>query len=92
VLRGRPTRNHWLALDLEGTESNRDGMGVKVQTGRQVRYATTSGSYLSASDGRVHFGLGTETQATVEITWPGGKRQMLENISVDRVLKVKEPE
>ena len=92
VLRGRPNGNHWITLKLVGTRSNRDGAGAKVRTGKQWVYASASGSYLSASDGRVHFGLGSETHADIEITWPGGKREMLENAAADRVLTVKEPE
>src|SRR5262245_21308650 len=49
--------NHWLILKLVGVQSNRDGAGAKVKVGKQMAYATTAGSYLSASDGRVHFGL-----------------------------------
>ena len=67
VLGGRPLvllnpggTNHWLTLKLVGVQSNRDGAGAKVRIGKQWAYATTSGSYLSASDGRVYFGLGSE--------------------------------
>jgi enediyne biosynthesis protein E4 len=91
VLRGRPNKNHWLTLKLIGTTGNRDGMGAKVRIGKQWVYATTSGSYLSASDSRVHFGLGSETRVTVEIRWPSGKRQTVEDIPVDRIVTVEEP-
>ena len=58
-------RNHWIALDLRGVKSNRDALGAQVRltTGEgKVQYASvfTAGSYLSASDRRVHFGLGQE--------------------------------
>jgi enediyne biosynthesis protein E4 len=92
IILGRRNANHWLTLKLSGTGSNRDGIGAKVRIGRQWVYATTSGSYLSASDPRVHFGLGKDTHATVEIFWPGGKRQWLENVAADRMITVKEPE
>jgi len=92
VLRGRPNKNHWLTLKLAGTRSNRDGLGAKVRIGKQWAYTTTAGSYLSASDSRVHIGLGGDTQATVEIVWPSGKRQALEKIGADRLVTVKEPE
>lgn len=92
VLRGRPGRNHWLTLKLVGKASNRDGQGALVRIGRQWVYATTAGSYLSASDSRVHFGLGAEKSATVEIRWPSGRKQVLENMAADRVVTVKEPE
>src|SRR5258708_5202160 len=73
VLLNRGHGNHWLTLKLVGTHANRDGAGARVRIGSQWVYATTAGSYLSASDGRVRFGLGSEKEATVEIVWPGGK-------------------
>ncbi|MGI8992640.1 MAG: CRTAC1 family protein, partial [Bryobacteraceae bacterium] len=99
VLGGRPIvfanrggTNHWLTLKLIGTRSNRDGAGAKVKVGNEWAYATTSGSYLSASDGRVHFGLGPEREATIEIVWPSGRKQRLAHVAADRILTVKEPE
>jgi hypothetical protein len=91
VLMGRSGPNHWLTLNLNGTRSNRDGMGAVVRTGSQRAYATTAGSYLSASDRRVHFGLGAATSADVEILWPSGQRQILSKVGVDRILSVEEP-
>jgi hypothetical protein len=92
VLCGKANGNHWITLQLQGTHSSRDGQGAKVRIGRQWVYATTSGSYLSASDGRVHFGLGSQTRAQIEIQWPSGKRQSLEDVAADRIIAVKEPE
>ena len=92
VLLNRGGRNHWLTLRLVGLRSNRGGAGAKVRVGGQWAYATTSGSYLSASDGRVHFGLGSEKEATVEVLWPGGRRQVLEKVVADQVVTVKEAE
>jgi hypothetical protein len=92
ILYGRPNRNHWLTLKLEGRKSNRNGLGAKVRVGRQASYVTTSGSYLSASDGRVHFGLGPNAVAAVEVQWPDGKKQVLDRVPADRVVVVKEPE
>src|SRR3954452_19024401 len=71
------TPNHWLTLRLVGHKSNRDGIGavVKLLTnqGPQWVTVTTSGSYLSASDSRVHFGLGNNPVAlSIEIKWPSG--------------------
>jgi hypothetical protein len=92
LLRGHPNGNHWLTLKLVGTKSNRDAMGAKVRVGRQSVFCSNSGSYLSASDGRVHFGLGREAHATAEIFWPDGRRQVIENLAADRIVTVKEPE
>src|SRR5207302_9440958 len=57
VLMNRGGKRHWLAIKLRGTRSNRDGMGARVRVNRQTRFATTAGSYLSANDKRLHFGL-----------------------------------
>src|SRR5205807_5259270 len=51
-------RLHWLTITLHGTRSNRDGLGARVQANGQTRFATTAGSYESANDRRLHFGLG----------------------------------
>jgi hypothetical protein len=90
------TPNHWLILKLVGHRSNRDAIGaeVRVVTGKitQVATVTTASSYLSSSDKRVHFGLGTETLASaIEIRWPSGIRQTLENVRGDQILQVDEP-
>ena len=92
-----PTQNHWLTLALVGHRSNRDAIGaeVKVVTAKGSQWATvtTAGSYLSSSDKRLHFGLGSETVAgTIEIHWPSGIRQTLTDIRGDQILRVQEPE
>ena len=90
------TSNHWLTLKLVGHKSNRDAIGAEVKlttaSGSQFATATTASSYLSASDKRVHFGLGTEAIAqTIEIRWPSGTLQSLKNIKADQILQVDEP-
>jgi hypothetical protein len=91
-----PASNHWITLRLIGHKSNRDGIGavVKLVTnqGSQWVTATTAGSYLSASDPRVHFGLGTSPAAeSIEIRWPSGIVQTLTNVKGDRQVQVDEP-
>lgn len=81
---------HWLTISLHGVRSNRDGAGARILVNGQTQYATTSGSYLSASDKRVHFGLGASKQATVEIHWPSGERQILKDVPANRFLEVTE--
>jgi len=86
---------HWLDIALEGTKSNRDGIGaiVKLVTaaGAQYNHMTTSVGYASSSHGPVHFGLGAEsTVKQIEIRWPSGIVQTLQNVAADRVLSVKE--
>ena len=86
---------HWLEIALEGTKSNRDGIGAQVKvvtkSGTQYNHMTTSVGYASSSAGPVHFGLGTDSSAeSVEIRWPSGTVQTLRNVAGDRVVKVKE--
>ncbi|MDE0262598.1 MAG: CRTAC1 family protein [Bryobacterales bacterium] len=96
VLFNESEGGHWLALELVGTASNRDGIGARVrlieESGRiQYNQATTAVGYASSSDSRVHFGLGTSSGvSTVEITWPSGAVQTLENPEIDAVLTVTE--
>jgi len=90
-------QNHWLTLELVGHRSNRDAIGaeVKLATAKSSQWATvtTAGSYLSSSDKRVHFGLGSEAVArTIEIRWPSGIRQTLKDVHADQILKVEEPQ
>ncbi|HET7891927.1 MAG TPA: ASPIC/UnbV domain-containing protein, partial [Candidatus Sulfotelmatobacter sp.] len=88
--------NHWLTVKLKGKKSNRDGIGARVEllaAGRkQIAERTAGSSYLSQDDGRLHFGLGAATKAgKLTIHWPSGQEQVLEDLSVDRVLTVEEP-
>jgi len=83
---------HWLTITLRGTRSNRDGLGARVQVNGQTRFATTGGSYESANDKRLHFGLGTAKTAKVEVLWPSGAHQVLNDVRADRFLEVREPE
>jgi hypothetical protein len=92
VLMNRGGKQHWLTITLRGTRSNRDGLGARVSVNGQTRYATTAGSYLSASDKRLHFGLGSATTASVEIAWPSGSRQKIDDVRADQFLEVREQE
>ncbi len=90
-----PTHNHWITLKLVGHKSNRDAIGaaVKIVTpnGPQFATVTTASSYLSASDKRVHFGLGSENRVqTIEIRWPSGIVQTLHDVRADQILQVNE--
>ena len=87
---------HWLDIQLEGTKSNRDGIGARIKvttkSGVQYNHMSTSVGYASSSDGPVHFGLGPDRVAeNIEIRWPSGVVQTLRNAAGDRVIKVKEP-
>ena len=88
---------HWLAFKLRGTRSNRQGLGAVVRMtlpdGRVlVNHATTSVGYACSSEPLVRFGLGSHAEAKkVEIRWPGGRRQELENVKGDRMVEAEEP-
>jgi hypothetical protein len=84
--------NHWLTISLQGTRSNRDGYGARVSVNGQTRFATSTGSYLCANDKRLHFGLGSSEKATVELFWPSGVKQVLNDVRADQFLSVREPE
>ncbi len=85
------TANHWLIVRLVGTKSNRDGIGAVVKIGNQVRTMTTAMGYASSSHAGVHFGLGGSSGAVrVEVNWPSGKRQIVEDAGTNQVLVVTE--
>ncbi len=86
---------HWLDIALQGTKSNRDGIGARIKVvtsaGAQYNHMTTSVGYASSSYGPVHFGLGKDAKAKlVEIHWPSGIVQTLQDVAGDRVVSVKE--
>jgi hypothetical protein len=90
-------KNHWIMFDLRGHKSNRDGIGaaitVTTESGRTLySHVTTSVGFMSSSDRRAHFGLGSDTKIDhVEIRWPSGIVQRLENPPIDLIVKVEEP-
>ncbi len=87
---------HWLAIKLQGSKSNRDGIGAKVEVfagGKRWTQERVAGSgYLSQNEARLHFGLGSATTVDkILIHWPSGREQTLQQQPVDRVLNVEEP-
>jgi enediyne biosynthesis protein E4 len=92
VLMNRGGTQHWLTITLRGTRSNRDGFGSRVLVNGQLRFATSAGSYLCANDKRLHFGLGQSNTARIEVDWPSGTRQVLQNVPADQFLEIREPE
>ena len=86
---------HWLSCRLIGTKCNRDGFGalVTVKTGRLslLRRCGTDGSYLSASEARLHFGLGANTAAqTLTVKWPDGHTDTYANLPADHFITIQE--
>jgi enediyne biosynthesis protein E4 len=90
VLQNQGSAAHWLTIELRGTQSNRDGFGARIEVNGQWQYAGSGGSYLSASDKRVHFGLGKAERAAVKVLWPSGNEQMIPNVKADQIVKISE--
>jgi hypothetical protein len=88
-------KNHWLEVLLIGTRSNRDGIGssLKLTSEGVTQFEQSKGgaSYMSASDPRIHFGLGKRTRIeSLVITWPSGQVDKLTNLPIDQVIAIKE--
>ena len=91
-----PDHHHWLEIKLQGTNSNRDGIGARLRLtagGKsQYYYVSTASGYASSGAGPVHFGLGEAKVADeIEIRWPSGTTQTLKNVDADHILHVVEP-
>lgn len=88
-------QNNWLVLNLVGTTSNRDGIGSRVKVtsvGKtQTAQKRNTTGYLSQNDPRMHFGLAKNNMIEkIEIRWPSGKVQLIENVKANQILTVKE--
>jgi enediyne biosynthesis protein E4 len=95
ILRNEGTANHWLEVLLIGTKSNRDGIGSVLRLTSegvvQVDQAKGGTSYMSASDPRIHFGLGKRNKIdSLQITWPSGRVDKLTSVPTDTIIAVKE--
>jgi hypothetical protein len=87
--------NHFVSFKLVGAKSNRDAMGARVKLTAggitQMREIAGGGSYLSQSDLRAHFGLGSATKIDkLEISWPSGAQQSFREIAVDQFYRIQE--
>ena len=88
-------RNHWIGISLQGTKSNRDGIGaqVTVSAGEHtwVQEERSGSSYLSNSDLRLHFGLGAAaTVEAIDVMWPSGLRERFAGGTADRFVTLVE--
>ena len=95
LLRNDREEGNCLVVEVEGTKANRDGAGAEVRVragGRtQVRVVDSSGSYLSASDIRAHFGLGSlEEVDSVEVGWPDGSGQTVASVPANKLLFIRQ--
>ena len=87
-------RNRWLKVQLEGTASNCSAIGARV-TARyghrvQVQEVMSQSSFLSVNDKRLHFGLGAESSASLEIRWPNGIKQEFSNVAANHLVIIRE--
>ncbi len=90
-------RGNWIMVRTVGTAGNRDGIGarIRVKSGgtTQVRDIRSSSGYLSQSDPRAHFGVGKSKKVDrIEVRWPSGRTSTLDNLKVNQVVTVTEPE
>jgi len=90
-------RSNWIMVRTVGTTGNRDGIGarIRVKSGgtTQVRDIRSSSGYLSQSDPRAHFGVGISKKVDrIEVRWPSGRTSTLNNVKVNQVVTVTEPE
>ncbi len=85
---------HWLKVLLVGVESNRSAIGATVVVSygdrRQAQAVLAQSSYLSVNDRRLHFGLGAETKAGVEVRWPNGRQEKIDDVAADQLVVVRE--
>jgi hypothetical protein len=91
----RTPGGHFLVLRLEGTASNRDALGARVAVRAGARCRVTQrfggGSYQSASDPRLHFGLGPSMSADlVEVRWPSGRLDRFRGLAADAGYLIRE--
>ena len=88
------TGNHWLELDLEGTSSNRDGIGARVlvtANGKTQLREQDGGYHRWSQDSQVlHFGLGVATEASIRVEWPGGVVDTFDNVAADFLYRITE--
>ena len=94
-LHNRTAGGHFLTIALEGTKSNRDGVGARVTVeaagSRRVSQRMGGGSFLSASDPRLHFGLGSATRIDrLEVRWPSGRVDSFQNLDADKGYRLRE--
>jgi len=90
----RNDHHHWLKVKLVGSKSNRSAIGARVlvRYGKKVQAqaVVSQSSFYSASDPRLHFGLGPETRADIEVIWPSRVEEQFSNIAADQLVTIQE--
>ena len=89
-------KGNWLQIHARGSASNSFGLGATVRATVEgktlVREISNVSSYLSSSDTRLHIGLGgARSLQQLEILWPSGRKQLLNDVAANQILTVKEP-
>lgn len=89
-----PSGNHWIKIRLEGVKSNRSAIGARVvarYSGKvQAQEVLSQSSYLSASDSRLHFGLGAATTVDIEVHWPLGLVEKYPALAAGQLVTIRE--
>jgi len=88
-------KNNWIIVKTIGTKSNRNGIGAKVKVVAgdltQLDEVRSGGSYISQNDLKLHFGLEKRTSVDlIQVRWPSGAVDTLTNVTVNKVVTVKE--
>jgi len=88
------SENHWLKVKLTGTKSNRSAIGARVLVRygakTQAQALTSQSSFYSANDPRLHFGLGAEKTADVEVYWPSGLVEQVKTVAANQLITIVE--
>lgn len=95
LFRNQGNDNHWIEIDLEGVESNRDGIGARVELEAnkiiQIRDQSGGMHRITQNHQRLHFGLGKHSRVDrITVAWPSGIVQHLNNVGADQILHIKE--
>jgi hypothetical protein len=95
LLRNDVTGNHhWLKVKLIGVKSNRSAIGAQVIAAygdrKHAKAVLAQSAYMSVSDSRLHFGLGQDKSADLEIRWPNGGVEKIAEVAADQLVIIKE--
>jgi hypothetical protein len=87
-------RNHWLKIQLDAVKSNRSAIGARVTVRYgghvQVQELMSQSSFLSVNDKRLHFGLGAERLASLDVRWPNGTKQTFSSVPANHLIVIRE--
>jgi enediyne biosynthesis protein E4 len=87
-------KQNWVKVKLEGVKSNRSAIGARVLVhygGKvQAQAVLSQSSFYSASDSRLHFGLGGTSTVDIEIYWPNGLHEHYRNLAANRLITFRE--